>query len=290
MSYKRVSPTPVNEGGTGATTLTGVLIGNGTSAVGASTVTQYDILVGGATNTIGNISPGSTSGVPLISQGASANPVFGTALVAGGGTGLATLTSHYVMVGAGTSNVTLVAPSATAGIPLVSNGSSSDPSYTTAVVAGGGTGVTTMTTAYAPVCAGTTATGNLQVASTGLSTSGYVLTSTGASSLPTFQAVTTPALTITNVAHAASPYTVLAADQFITADVTAGVISILLPNAPTTGRIIYIKDKVGLAATSNITLTTVGGIVTIDGATSVAMNTAYESMSVVFDGTSYYIY
>ena len=55
-------------------------------------------------------------------------------------------------------------------------------------VALGGTGDTTLTTAYAPVCAGTTATGALQVASTGLSTSGYVLTSTGSSSLPTFQA------------------------------------------------------------------------------------------------------
>ncbi len=55
-------------------------------------------------------------------------------------------------------------------------------------VADGGTGVSTMTTAYAPVCAGTTATGALQVASTGLSTAGYVLTSNGASALPSFQA------------------------------------------------------------------------------------------------------
>lgn len=52
----------------------------------------------------------------------------------------------------------------------------------------GGTGAITMTTAYAPVCAGTTATDALQVASTGLSTSGFVLTSTGVSSLPSFQA------------------------------------------------------------------------------------------------------
>ncbi len=55
-------------------------------------------------------------------------------------------------------------------------------------VAGGGTGVATMTTAYAPVCAGTTATGALQVASTGLATSGFVLTSNGASAVPSFQA------------------------------------------------------------------------------------------------------
>src|SRR5712675_1517997 len=59
---------------------------------------------------------------------------------------------------------------------------------TTVDVSHGGTGVATMTTAYAPICAGTTATGALQVASTGQSTSGFVLTSTGASSLPTWQA------------------------------------------------------------------------------------------------------
>lgn len=68
---------------------------------------------------------------------------------------------------------------------------------TTAInVAKGGTGVATMTTAYSPVCAGTTATGNLQVASTGLSTSGNILTSTGASSLPTFQA---PIVRVANI-------------------------------------------------------------------------------------------
>ena len=61
----------------------------------------------------------------------------------------------------------------------------------------GGTGVITMTTAYAPVVAGTTATGALQVASTGLSTSGFVLTSTGASSVPTFQTPAASSISIT---------------------------------------------------------------------------------------------
>jgi hypothetical protein len=63
----------------------------------------------------------------------------------------------------------------------------------------GGTGVATMTTAYAPVCAGTTATGSLQVASTGLSTSGFVLTSNGSSSIPSFQASPTGGLTTVTV-------------------------------------------------------------------------------------------
>lgn len=102
-----------------------------------------------------------------------------------------TVTQYDVLVGASSNGITSVAPSATSGVPLISQGASSDPAFGTAVVAGGGTGVATMTTAYAPVCAGTTATGALQVASTGLSTSGYVLTSNGASALPSFQAVAT---------------------------------------------------------------------------------------------------
>ena len=50
----------------------------------------------------------------------------------------------------------------------------------------GGTGLNT-TTAYAPICAGTTATGAFQAASTGISNSGYVLTSNGSVALPTWQ-------------------------------------------------------------------------------------------------------
>jgi hypothetical protein len=75
-----------------------------------------------------------------------------------------------------------------------------------------------MTTAYAPVCAGTTATGTLQVASTGLSTSGNVLISNGASSLPSFQtfpnAITklSTNLTNTNIHNMyATPVQILAA-------------------------------------------------------------------------------
>jgi hypothetical protein len=54
-------------------------------------------------------------------------------------------------------------------------------------VSQGGIGATTLTTAYAPVCAGTSATSHLQPASTGLGTSGYILCSNGSSALPSFQ-------------------------------------------------------------------------------------------------------
>lgn len=74
----------------------------------------------------------------------------GSITIAGSGSTLTTqltgLTNHNVQVGAGTATLTQVAPSATSGIPFVSNGSSSDPSFTTALVAGGGTGATSFNT------------------------------------------------------------------------------------------------------------------------------------------------
>lgn len=47
----------VANGGTGATTLTGVLTGNGTSAVTASAVTQHAVLLGGASNAVSEVGP-----------------------------------------------------------------------------------------------------------------------------------------------------------------------------------------------------------------------------------------
>lgn len=126
---------------------------------------------------------------------------------------------------------------------------------------------------------------------TAVLTAGANITITpGANTITIAAATSSVTAHYTGVNHAASPYTVLSTDYYISADVTAGVITILLPNAPTTGRVFVVKDKVGLAATSNITVTTVGGAVTIDGATSFVMNTAYESVQLIFNGTSYEIF
>lgn len=97
-----------------------------------------------------------------------------------------TVTQHDLLIGASSNGITSVAPSATSGVPVISQGASADPIFGTAVVAGGGTG-NTSATAYAVLCGGTTTTAALQsIASVG--TSGQVLTSNGASALPTFQA------------------------------------------------------------------------------------------------------
>lgn len=97
------------------------------------------------------------------------------------------VTQYNVITGASTSSmVNNVAPSSTSGVPLISQGSSSQPAFGTAVVSGGGTGNTTFT-AYSVICAGTTATGAFQNVS-GVGTSAQVLTSNGAGALPTWQA------------------------------------------------------------------------------------------------------
>lgn len=97
-------------------------------------------------------------------------------------------------------------------------------------------------------------------------------------------------LAITSLNDTDSPYTVLDADEYLSCDVSSGILSIELPNAPTTGRVIRIKDSGGDANTNNISVTTAGGVVTIDGATTYTINADYQSISVIFNGTSYEVF
>lgn len=94
-------------------------------------------------------------------------------------------TQYNVQVGGASGTLSSVAPSATSGVPLISQGSSANPAFGTAVVGGGGTGIVT-TTAYGVLCGGTTATGNFQNAGAG--TSGQILKSGGAAALPSWVA------------------------------------------------------------------------------------------------------
>lgn len=97
-------------------------------------------------------------------------------------------------------------------------------------------------------------------------------------------------ITITSLDNTDSPYTVLSTDVYMSCDVTSGVLTIELPDAPSTERVFYVKDAAGNSAANNITITTVGGVVTIDGATSFVMNTDFESVSLIFNGTSYEVF
>jgi hypothetical protein len=87
-----------------------------------------------------------------------------------------------------------------------------------------------------------------------------------------------------------SPYTVLTDDVYLSVDSTGGAITILLPDAAFLGEPYIIKDRTGTAAVNNIIVTTVSGTDTIDGVTSFIMDSAYQSISLVGNGTSYEIY
>ena len=156
-----IGPTvPVARGGTGATTLTGIVKGNGTSAFTAAVSgTDYapatsgtSILYGNGSGGFSNVAIGSgisfaggtlsatgsggsvtsvgmsvpaflsVAGSPITSSGTLAVSYSGTALpVANGGTGATTLTANNVLLGNGTSALQVVAPGSSGNV-LTSDG------------------------------------------------------------------------------------------------------------------------------------------------------------------------
>ena len=141
-------------GGTGAVTLTGVLTGNGTGAFTASAITQYGTLVASTSNLMVSVAPSATSGVPLISQGAASNPAYGTAVVAGGGTGATSFTAYAVLCGGTTSTGAFqsIAGVGSAGQVLTSNGAGALPTFQAG--GGGGGTVWALTTVNASIVSG----------------------------------------------------------------------------------------------------------------------------------------
>lgn len=70
---------------------------------------------------------------------------------------------------------------------------------------------------------------------------------------------------------------------------TASARTVTVPNTPNSNQIFIIKDGSGAAATNNITVTTPGGVVTIDGSTTYPINTNWGSVTLIFDGSNYLI-
>lgn len=132
-------------------------------------------------------------------------------------------------------------------------------------------------------------TGNPPVLGTLTSLAGTLTITTGAGTLNA--EVTQPtqeiAINYTNVTTAMSPYVVTATDYFLSVDATLGPVTIQLPNTTTFKREFVIKDRLGQAATNNITVTTVAGVVNIDGAPTYVFTDNYESLEMLFNTTSY---
>lgn len=89
---------------------------------------------------------------------------------------------------------------------------------------------------------------------------------------------------------ATTPYVVLNTDYFLAVDCSGGAITIQLPNAPTDGRTVIIKDSTGNCAANNITVTTAGGSINIDGSTTYPLNVNYQSINVIFDSVAYEVF
>lgn len=113
-----------------STTQTGLLTGNGTAIIGTA-INQYSVLTAGASNLPNSVAPSATVGIPLISKGSVAQPDFGTAVVAGGGTGDTSFTPYTVICGGTTStgNLQNVVNTGTSGQILTSNGAGALPTW-----------------------------------------------------------------------------------------------------------------------------------------------------------------
>ena len=163
---------------------------------------------------------------------------------------LGTQTAHGLPIGEGTSSAFTWTAAPTNGQILIGF-SGADPVLNTITA---GTGITIVN-----------APGSITISNTGIVTYAYTAVNT-------------------------TPYVVLPGDQYISVDTTGGAITIELPNAPVTGRLFVIKDRLGTSAANPITVTTVGGVVLIDGAATYTINTNKESIELIFSGTAYEVF
>lgn len=128
------------------------------------------------------------------------------------------------------------------------------------------------------------------VIASGVSTAGNFYTTGSVSTLKVNPTQAQFMTNYTSVLIGASPYSALATDYYISCVSSGGAITIKLPNAPTTNRLFIIKDQSGNASVNNISITTVGGAVTIDGQTTYTIAGNYGAVQLLFNGTSYEVY
>lgn len=109
---------------------TGIAGYDGAGTWTGSAATQYNVQIGGATtHQLASVAPSATSGIPLISQGSTSNPAFGTAVVAGGGTGAASFNTNGVIISGTSGTAALAALSLTSGQVVI--GGTSTPAAAT---------------------------------------------------------------------------------------------------------------------------------------------------------------
>jgi hypothetical protein len=93
-------------------------------------------------------------------------------------------------------------------------------------------------------------------------------------------------ITITASTYSVDTHTTTS-DLMIFTDSTSNTVAITLP-APSAGRLIYVKDKTGKAATHNVTISQ-HSAETIDGASSLTLSKNYDAVLLISDGTNWAI-
>jgi hypothetical protein len=238
---------PVANGGTNSTSAQTAI----NTLAGA--VTSGDYLRGNGTNVV--MSTIQVGDVPTLNQNTTGTAANITA------TSNSTLTTL--------SNLSLTGTQVTGNI----SGNAANVTGTVAV-ANGGTGDASLT-AYAVLTGGTTSTGALQQVS-GLGTAGQVLTSNGASALPTWQL----AKDISWQAVQTSNFNAVVGDGY-PVNTTSGAITATLPASPSAGNIVMFLDYAGTFGTNNLTIANNGN--NINGiASNVVITTNRESIGLVY--------
>lgn len=95
--------------------------------------------------------------------------------------------------------------------------------------------------------------------------------------------------TITQYTDVIGPttYDVVLDDYYISCNTFGGPVTIRLADTTTQYRTWVIKDRTGTSNTNSVFVTTVSGVVLIDGLTSYTFGDDYESLQVLWNGTSY---
>lgn len=87
-----------------------------------------------------------------------------------------------------------------------------------------------------------------------------------------------------------SPYSIVSTDEYLSVDPSSGAVTVLLPNTTTLYRMFTIKDRTGSASTNNISITTPGATVTIDGQVTYTIAGNFGSISLLYNGVGYEVY
>lgn len=254
------------------------------SAVGGGGLTQANADVGFATTIAdamtfaGGVNMSTTAAVHTVTFNVVANPTFAGGVTAQAGI---TVTGGNILVTAGdvdaSGNMTANAVSVDTSISVLAFGAGVVQSNALGVFSStnGGNGQILIGGGVAPIWTTITPGANIAIVN-------------GANSITI--SANTGAVDLHYTAVAVTPYVALANDDYMGVDSSGGPITIELPNAPATGRVVVVKDSLGTAAANHITVTTVGGAVLLDGAVSYVLNTNYESAQFIFNGVGYEVY